>query len=214
MLLSLGARTSAQTAATSPDSALRITLVTFGSGEEVFERFGHNALWVHDAARGIDVAYDWGNFSFRQPRFLERFLTGDTRYWMEGKEAIPMLDFYRRIGRPITLQRLALTPGQAAALRDFLLWNARPENMFYRYDYFVDNCSTRLRDALDHVLGGALRAATDTIRTPFTYRRESVRLTAMMRMPTRSAASTSPTGSNRQTSRGAVAASSTTGAPG
>jgi hypothetical protein len=49
--------------------------------------------------------------------------------------------------------------------------------MFYRYDYFVDNCSTRLRDALDRVLGGALRATTDTIRTPFSYRRESVRLT-------------------------------------
>ena len=177
MLLSLGARTSAQTAAESPDSGLQITLVTFGSGAEVFERFGHNALWVHDPARGVDVAYDWGNFSFGQPRFLERFLTGDTRYWMEGKDAIPMLDYYRRIGRPITLQRLALTPVQTSALRDFLLWNARPENMFYRYDYFVDNCSTRLRDALDRVLGGALRAATDTIRTPFTFRRESVRLT-------------------------------------
>jgi hypothetical protein len=173
----LAARATAQAASPAPDSGVRITLVTFGPGEEVFERFGHNALWVHDAAHGIDVAYDWGNFSFRQPRFLERFLTGDTRYWMEGKDALAMLDFYRRIGRPITLQRLALTPAQATALQAFLLWNARPEHMFYRYDYFVDNCSTRLRDALDRVLGGALRAATDTIRTPFTYRRESVRLT-------------------------------------
>jgi hypothetical protein len=173
----LAARASAQAVTVPADSGLQITLVTFGPGEEVFERFGHNALWVHDPARGIDVAYDWGNFSFRQPRFLERFLTGDTRYWMEGKDAIAMLDFYRRIGRPITLQRLALTPAQAKALQEFLLWNARPENMFYRYDYFVDNCSTRLRDALDRVLGGALRAATDTIRTPFTFRRESVRLT-------------------------------------
>jgi hypothetical protein len=177
LVTSLAARTSAQAVGTAADGGLAITLVTFGSGEEVFERFGHNALWVHDRAHGIDVAYDWGNFSFRQPRFLERFLTGDTRYWMEGKDAIAMLEFYRRIGRPITLQRLALTPAQAKALQEFLLWNARPENMFYRYDYFVDNCSTRLRDALDRVLGGALRAATDTIRTPFTFRRESVRLT-------------------------------------
>jgi hypothetical protein len=160
-----------------PGAELEISLVTFGPGEEVFERFGHNAIWVHDAARGIDLAYDWGNFSFRQPRFLERFLTGETRYWMEGKDALGMLDFYRRIGRPITIQRLALTPAQRLALRDFLIWNAQPEHMYYRYDYFVDNCSTRLRDALDRVLGGALRAATDTVRTPFTYRRESVRLT-------------------------------------
>ena len=88
-----------------------------------------------------------------------------------------MIEQYRALGRPITLQRLNLTPAQKLALRDFLRWNEQEENRYYRYDYFRDNCSTRLRDALDRALGGALRAATDTIRTPLTYRRESVRLT-------------------------------------
>jgi len=156
---------------------LDILLVTFGLGQEVFERFGHNAIWVHDAASGTDVTYDWGNFSFQQPGFLRRFLTGDTRYWMEAKDANAMVEFYRGLGRPITLQRLNLTPEQKRSLRDVLRWNAREENKYYRYDYFLDNCSTRLRDALDRVLGGALRAATDSIRTPLSYRRESVRLT-------------------------------------
>jgi hypothetical protein len=160
-----------------PGSELEVTLITFGLGEEVFERFGHNALWVHDGTRGIDVAYDWGNFSFRQPGFLRRFLTGDTHYWMEGKDAKAMLEFYQRLGRPITLQRLNLTPAQRRSLFAFLRWNARDENMYYRYDYFVDNCSTRLRDALDRALGGALRKSTDSVRTALTYRRESVRLT-------------------------------------
>lgn len=156
---------------------LDITLVTFGLGQEVFERFGHNAIWVHDATNGTDVTYDWGNFSFRQPGFLRRFLTGDTRYWMEAKDANAMVEFYRSLGRPITLQRLNLTPEQKRNLRDFLRWNALEENKYYRYDYYLDNCSTRLRDALDRVLAGALRAATDSIRTPLSYRRESVRLT-------------------------------------
>jgi hypothetical protein len=160
-----------------PGSELEVTLMTFGLGEEVFERFGHNALWIHDGARGIDVAYNWGLFSFRQPHFLQRFLTGDTRYWMGGEDANLMIEQYRALGRPLTLQRLNLTPAQKLALRDFLRWNEQEENRYYRYDYFRDNCSTRLRDALDRALGGALRAATDTIRTPLTYRRESVRLT-------------------------------------
>ncbi len=43
----------------------------------------------------------------------------------------------------------------AAALAD----NARPENAYYRYQYFDDNCSTRVRDALDAALGGGLRRA-------------------------------------------------------
>ena len=156
---------------------LEVYLVTFGQGELVFERFGHNAIWVHDASAGTDSTYDWGNFSFRQPGFLRRFLTGDTRYSMEGKDANEMVDFYRRLGRTITLQRLDLTADQKRSLRDDLRRNALEANKFYRYDYFVDNCSTRLRDALDRAIGGALRAATDSIRTPLSYRRESVRLT-------------------------------------
>jgi Domain of unknown function (DUF4105) len=163
--------------AAEPGSQLDITLITFGLGEEVFERFGHNAIWVHDNLLGTDAAYDWGRFDFAQPHFLRRFLTGETKYWMEASEAGAMLEAYQRIGRPITLQRLAMTPAQKLALRDFLRWNALEENKYYRYDYYLDNCSTRLRDALDRVLGGAIRAATDTAHTSLTYRRESVRLT-------------------------------------
>jgi len=160
-----------------PGSELDVTLITFGLGEEVFERFGHNAIWLHDNTLGTDIAYDWGNFDFDQPRFVQRFLSGDTKYSMEGREAGAMLEGYQQIGRPITLQRLNLTAAQKASLREFLRWNALEENKYYRYDYFRDNCSTRLRDALDRVLHGALQAATDTVKTPLTYRRESVRLT-------------------------------------
>ena len=156
---------------------LDVFLVTFGQGELVWERFGHNAIWLHDARAGTDSTYDWGNFSFRQPGFLRRFLTGETRYSMEAKDANELVEFYRQLGRTITLQRLELTADQKESLRDALRRNALEENKYYRYDYFLDNCSTRLRDALDHTLGGVLRGATQPIRTPFSYRRESVRLT-------------------------------------
>jgi hypothetical protein len=162
---------------TGPGSELSATLITFGVGEQVWERFGHNALWIHDAVTGRDVAYNWGLFDFEQPGFFQRFLTGDTKYWMAGEDAYAMVQAYHAIGRPITLQKLNLTPAQALALRDFVERNALEENKYYRYDYFRDNCSTRLRDALDRALGGALRAATDTTRTSLTYRSESLRLT-------------------------------------
>jgi hypothetical protein len=162
--------------ATGP-SGLEVKLITFGSGGEVFERFGHNALWFHDPRTMQDVAYHWGLFSFSEPGFLMRFLTGDTKYWMGGVDARALIAAEQGRGRPITLQRLNLTPDQAAKLRDFVLWNEQPQHRFYRYDYFADNCSTRLRDALDGVLGGAIRQATEGVTTPLSYRRESVRLT-------------------------------------
>lgn len=160
-----------------PGSEITVTLVTFGLGEEVFERFGHNALWFHDGRTLQDSAYHWGLFSFNEPGFLVRFLTGETKYWMGAVDARELIEAERSRGRPATLQRLNLTPAQALELREFVRWNALDENKFYRYDYFGDNCATRLRDALDRAVGGAIRRATDTARTTLSYRRESLRLT-------------------------------------
>ena len=160
-----------------PGSEITVTLITVGLGQEVFERFGHNALWFHDSSTGEDVAYEWGLFSFLEPHFLARFLTGANRYWMGGRSPQSLVDSEHRAGRPITLQRLNLTPLQALRLRDFVRWNSQDEHKFYRYDYFQDNCSTRLRDALDMALGGVIKRATDSVKTETTFRRESVRLT-------------------------------------
>ena len=164
--------------APAPAPNLSVTLVTFGPGEEVWERFGHNALWIHDENAGTDVTYNWGLFDFDQPDFIKRFLSGDTKYWMAGEDAYRMIAAYHEIGRSITLQRLNLTQPQAQALSDFVRTNALEENKYYRYDYFRDNCSTRLRDALNAALDGALRRATDTVQTRLTYRSESIRLTS------------------------------------
>ena len=59
------------------------------------------------------------------------------------------------------MQELNLLPAQRTQLAEFLATNAQPDNREYQYDYFLDNCSTRVRDALDLVLGGALRRATE-----------------------------------------------------
>jgi len=161
-----------------PGSELTVLLMTVGAGDEVWQRFGHNAIWISDRTRGLDVAYNWGMFDFNQPNFLGRFLTGDTRYWMEGFDARAMVEHYaREENRSVWVQELNLTPAQRLALLQFIEWNAREENKYYRYDYYLDNCSTRVRDALDRVLGGAIRRATASRPTGTTYRWHTRRLT-------------------------------------
>src|SRR4029453_13964476 len=78
----------------------------------------------------------------------------------------------------VCVKRLNLPPPARLQLREFLRWNAEPEHRFYHYDYYRDNCSTRVRDALDRVLGGVLHAQTDTVATGTTYRFHTQRLTA------------------------------------
>ena len=158
--------------------ALTVQLMTVGQGDPVWEKFGHNAIVIVDASTGAATAYNWGIFDFRQPRFVQRFLTGDTKYWVAGYDAQAMVDFYRGADRTVQVQRLNLTAAQKLALRAFIEWNVREDNKFYRYDYYRDNCSTRVRDVLDRILDGALRAATVATAGDGSFRWHTQRLVA------------------------------------
>src|SRR5882762_92204 len=85
----------APTQSAEPGSNLTVYLLTFGWGDVVWERFGHNAIWIRDNARGTDTTYNWGMFDFNQPHFIWRFVTGDTRYWMEAIDLGSMLSYYK-----------------------------------------------------------------------------------------------------------------------
>ncbi|HEY6090319.1 MAG TPA: DUF4105 domain-containing protein [Gemmatimonadaceae bacterium] len=159
-----------------PGSNLTVYLLTFGWGDVVWERFGHNAIWIKDRSRGTDITYNWGMFDFNQPHFIQRFLTGDTRYWMEAIPLQPMLTYYKERNRSVLAQELNLTPAQRLKLQQFVEWNSLPQNKFYRYDYYRDNCSTRLRDAIDRAVGGQLQTGTVSRMTSGTYRWHTQRL--------------------------------------
>jgi hypothetical protein len=157
---------------------LVVSLLTYGPSDIVFEKFGHIALGIRDTVSGRDVAFNWGMFSFSQPHFLWRFLTGDTSYWMEGFDTKAFNADYAGDNRTIRQQRLALTPLERGTLLDFVTWNARPENKFYRYDYYQDNCSTRIRDALDWVLRGRLKPELNVPGPGRSWRSETERISA------------------------------------
>lgn len=152
-----------------------ISLLTMGTGPEIWELFGHDALWIHDNVTGRDTVYNWGEFDFSQPRFLQRFLEGRMLYASGGDPLDSQLATYRRRNRYMVSQELDLTPAQRDSILRQIQWYARPENVNYRYDYYRDNCTTKVRDILDNALGGQVRAKAETL-TGATYRSESLRL--------------------------------------
>jgi hypothetical protein len=96
---------------------------------------------------------------------------------MAGFPAESYVRTYVRDNRSVWVQELNLPPAARLQLRDFLRWNEQPDHRFYHYDYYRDNCSTRVRDALDRVLGGAIKAQTEGLPTGTTYRFHTQRLT-------------------------------------
>ncbi len=159
-------------------STMVVSLVTMGPGRRVWERFGHNAIWVRDPIRGINRMYNYGMFSFQQENFLKRFIQGEMMYWMAGFDGRLHMGAYIEADRSVWVQELNLTPDKRAEMYAFVEWNERPENRFYPYDYYRDNCSTRVRDALDRVLDGRLRDLTFDAETGTTYRFHTRRLLA------------------------------------
>lgn len=158
-------------------SELTIYLMTMGPGDEVWEKFGHNAIWIHDAVRQTDIAYNWGLFDFNAADFFPRFLKGDMLYSMGGFDLGATIEVYREANRPVWAQELNLTPAQRLSVARFIEWNNRPENRFYNYDYFRDNCSTRVRDVLDRALSGLIKQRTQQQPSGTTYRSHTQRLT-------------------------------------
>lgn len=187
-----------------PGAELRIYLMTLGPGSVIYERFGHNTIVVHDpnpsprrvaeraafeaTLRGrmpaappfntTDRAHHYGAFDFEQEGFIPHFIMGRMEYWTVSEWADLTALIYAADDRTVLLQELNLTPSQKLEIKRFLEWNELPENRFYRYDYYRDNCSTRVRDAIDRAVGGELTRQLQATPTGTTYRSHTRRLTS------------------------------------
>ncbi len=133
-----------------------ISMVTILPGDPVYTMFGHSALRVHDPAQNIDRLYNYGTFDFDDPLFIPKFAYGHLRYFLSVASYPGAVQVYKQQGRPVIEQKLNLSTEQKTALYRFLQTNAQPDHRYYQYDFFFDNCSTRIRDALKHALGDAV----------------------------------------------------------
>ncbi|MCD2422897.1 DUF4105 domain-containing protein [Niabella pedocola] len=132
-----------------PDTAAgtyRISVLTCGTGDELYTSFGHTAVRVVDSLHGTDIVYNYGTFDFNDPDFYTKFTLGKLLYLLDAEDFDQFLYSYSREGRRVTEQVLQLDPVDAKKIRAFLETNRLPENRAYRYDFLFDNCATRVRD--------------------------------------------------------------------
>jgi len=162
--------------ADAPGEQLEVSLITYGPGAIYWERFGHNAIEIHDKLSDQAASFNYGVFDFDERGFLLNFARGYMHYLIDVAPSEADQKLYREEGRSVLRQRLQLGAGEAARLRDFLVQNLLPQNAHYDYDYLADNCSTRVRDAIDRVTGGALRAQLTQRPASMSYRAQIDRL--------------------------------------
>jgi len=122
----------------------RMSILTCGQGEELYAVFGHTAIRVVDPANRIDKVYNYGTFDFEQSHFYFRFLSGKLDYELTVTTFNIFFEEYSSENRTIYEQTLNFNPALLNRIYDSLEVNAMIENRTYRYDFFEDNCTTRV----------------------------------------------------------------------
>lgn len=159
-----------------PAFAQQAWLMTYGTADRIEEQFGHNAIWIRDPARDVDTVYNFGFFDFDKPGFYREYLFGEMVYYALARSPQDELSYYRWRDRSVRAQQLDLSTNAVRRLTDWLEARVQPDTREFRYDYYFNNCSNRVRDALDFALDGALSAYATDLPARLDFRQHTRRL--------------------------------------
>lgn len=142
-----------------------VYIITCAPGTESYSIYGHTALRITMRGTTFDRVYNWGIFDFSTPNFTYRFAKGRLDYMLGAYSYEDFLREYIAEERSVWSQKLNLTTGEKEKLFELINDNLKPENVKYRYDFFFDNCATRVRDIV-------AASAADTVIFPVTEKRK------------------------------------------
>ncbi|MFT3706689.1 MAG: DUF4105 domain-containing protein [Archangium sp.] len=158
---------------------ITVSLITFSPGDSLVEWWGHTAFVIEDRKLNKGLVYNFGMFGPRMPGddvgFVKDFIKGRLIFWVAHERIDGTFGFYKDVlKRDVRIQELDLDPAEAMAIAKRLGTHVLPDNMYYRYHHYDDNCSTRPRDIIDEVIGGQLKAATSA-PSSMTFRQHTLR---------------------------------------
>lgn len=136
--------------------SVAISILTCAPGEELYSIYGHNAIRVLDLRTGTDRVYNYGTFDFDTPGFALKFMRGKLPYMITATDYGLFLREYHYFKRSVSEQIINFTPEEKTRVIAYLDNNMLPQNRTYKYDFFMDNCATRLRDVLEKNCSGVL----------------------------------------------------------
>lgn len=147
-----------------------ISVLTIGPGSSLNDAFGHSAFRVKDPIKGIDLVFNYGVYDFETPNFYLKFAQGKLNYLIGLNYYEDFYEAYISQNRSIKEQVLNLTTSQKQTLFNYLVNNTKPENRAYLYDFFFDNCATKIKDVTNIALNHQI-----LFNTPKNYNQKTFR---------------------------------------
>ena len=140
-----------------PSNDTTAYLLTCGPGTDTYSVYGHSALRIVMPEKHIDTVYNWGVFDFNAPNFVWNFAKGRLDYWVIAESSKGFLQSYFLEQRYVISQKINIDGTETRKLLELVNENMKPENIKYRYDFFYDDCTTRIRDLLEKSIGEKLK---------------------------------------------------------
>jgi len=140
-----------------PSNDTTAYLLTCGPGTDTYSVYGHSALRIVMPEKHIDTVYNWGVFDFNAPNFVWKFAKGRLDYWVIAESSKGFLQSYFLEQRYVISQKINIDGTETRKLLELVNENMKPENIKYRYDFFYDDCTTRIRDLLEKSIGEKLK---------------------------------------------------------
>lgn len=148
-----------------------ISILTIGPGDNLNDAFGHNGFRIKDRSVGMDIVFGYGEYDFETPNFYLKFAQGKLNYKISLDYFSDFYHQYAKVyNRTIEEQVLNLSQTEKQNLYDFLLNNYQPENRKYLYDFFYDNCATKIRDVAENAIEGTIEFKPADNFKPKTFR--------------------------------------------
>ena len=155
------------------DNDTTVYLLTCSPGIDTYSIYGHSALRVVIMHNKTDQVFNWGVFDFSTPHFAWKFAKGRLNYMLAEYGSDLFVQEYFIEKRSVFSQKINLDASEKRVLLTLIQTNLQPENRFYRYDFFYDNCSTRIRDLIEKTVGSKLIYPPDETNRMATFRQKA-----------------------------------------
>jgi len=152
------------------EDSTEIFLLTCLPGRDVTTIYGHSAIRIVNTSDGLDSVFSWGVYDFGAPHFAWKFASGRQKFRIDGDSYSRFLEEYFLEQRPVISQKINLTNKEKELLILMINNNMKPENKFYLYNFFYDNCSSRVRDIIEKTIGEKLLYPTENIKDHRSFR--------------------------------------------
>lgn len=139
-----------------------VSILTCGTGTEVYSLFGHTAIRIKDVNNNIDQVYNYGTFDFSTPNFYLKFVKGDLQYLETSCSFSDFFQEYLYEQRSVNEQLLNISQEQKQQLFDYLNASLKSEERFYTYKFIDKNCTTMVINTINKILGREIIVKTSS----------------------------------------------------